>query len=132
MKHIHVACAIIEKNGRVLATQRSASMSMPLKWEFPGGKIDPGEGPEECVVRELVEELGVEVDVGRPLRPHTHRYDGFIVTLYPFVCAIRSGEITLHEHEAFIWLSPEDLLTLDWAEADFPVIEGYLADKPAS
>ena len=60
-KHIHVACAIIERDGLVLAARRSASMSFPLKWEFPGGKIDPGESPQECLHRELLEEMGVSV-----------------------------------------------------------------------
>ena len=64
MRHLRVACAIIERDGRVLAAQRSAAMTLPLKWEFPGGKIEAGESPEECLIRELMEELGVTVLVG--------------------------------------------------------------------
>ena len=127
IKHIHVACAIIERDGLVLAAQRSDMMSLPLKWEFPGGKIDPGESSEECLQRELVEEMGVRVYVGKNLPTHTHHYSAFSVTLYPFVCVIESGEITLHEHAAIAWLTPEKLHTLDWAEADLPVIEMYIA-----
>ncbi len=127
MKHIHVTCAIIERDGLVLAAQRSAAMSLPLKWEFPGGKIDPGESAEECLRRELVEELGIHVSVGRSLPASTHRYPMFTVTLYPFVCSIASGDIVLHEHAAIDWLPPGQLQTLDWAEADWPVIEAYLA-----
>lgn len=126
-KHIHVACAIIQKDGLTLAAQRSASMSLPLKWEFPGGKIEPGESPEECLQRELLEEMGVGIDIGLALPAHTHHYSSFSVTLYPFVCAITSGEITLHEHAAIAWLPPGEMQALDWAEADFPVIESYLA-----
>ncbi len=126
MKHIHVACAIIENNGKVLATQRSASMSVPLKWEFPGGKIDPGESTEECLRRELVEELGICVFVGKTLPHSTYDYPTFVITLYPFVCSIESGEIVLHEHSSMVWLSPCELHTLDWAEADLSVIESYL------
>jgi 8-oxo-dGTP diphosphatase len=126
MKHIHVACAIIERDGLVLAAQRSEAMSLPLKWEFPGGKIDPGESSEECLQRELVEEMGIRVCVEKNLPTHTHNYPVFSVTLYPFVCAIESGEIILHEHDAIAWLKPEQLQTLDWAEADLPVIEMYL------
>lgn len=126
MKHIHVACAIIEENGKVLATQRSAAMSMPLKWEFPGGKIEPGESPEGCLLRELMEEIGIAVQVGHALPPHTHKYSSFTVTLYPFACKISAGEIVLHEHAASTWLPPEELSTLDWAEADLPVIDSYL------
>jgi 8-oxo-dGTP diphosphatase len=125
--HIHVACAIIERDGLVLAAQRSAAMSLPLKWEFPGGKLDPGESPEECLHRELLEEMAVGISIGRALATHTHHYSAFTVTLYPFVCTIQSGAITLHEHAAISWLSPDLLPELDWAEADLPVIESYLA-----
>ncbi len=127
MKHLHVACAIIECDGLVLAAQRNAAMSLPLKWEFPGGKIDLDESSEECLRRELVEEMGIRVCVGKNLPTNTHHYSTFSVTLHPFVCAIESGEITLHEHAAIAWLKPEQLQTLDWAEADLPVIEMYLA-----
>ncbi len=124
-KHIHVACALIERDGLVLAAQRSAVMNLPLKWEFPGGKLEAGESAEECLRRELVEEMGVTIAVGRPLPLHTHSYDTFTVTLYPFVCTIESDTITLHEHAAIIWLPPDELHTLDWAEADWPVLEAY-------
>jgi 8-oxo-dGTP diphosphatase len=108
-RHLHVACAIIERDCLVLAAQRSASMSLPLKWEFPGGKIDPGETPQECLKRELLEEMGVAIDVVKPLSVHTHHYPEFAVTLYPYVCSIASGEIVLHEHSAIVWLLPADL-----------------------
>jgi len=125
MKHIHVACAIIEIKGKVLCTQRSEVMSLPLKWEFPGGKIDEGESPEECLKRELIEELGIETFVGHACPTTTHHYPSVSVTLYPFICEIVSGEITLHEHNAMIWLPIKELHTLDWAKADWPVIEEY-------
>ncbi|MBI5739105.1 MAG: (deoxy)nucleoside triphosphate pyrophosphohydrolase [Nitrospirae bacterium] len=125
MKHIEVACAIIEREGKVLCTQRSETMSLPLKWEFPGGKINEGESPEECLKRELAEELGIEVTIGAPLPVSSHRYPEFSITLYPFICKITSGEIVLHEHADVSWLPPEELQDLDWAEADGPVIEEY-------
>ncbi|MCF6153739.1 MAG: (deoxy)nucleoside triphosphate pyrophosphohydrolase [Candidatus Brocadia sp.] len=125
MKHIQVACAIIEKEGKVLSTQRSKAMSLPLKWEFPGGKINNGEGLTECLKRELLEELGIEAAIDHPLPPVTHNYQTVSVTLHPFVCRIVSGEITLHEHVALAWLTPRELHTLDWAEADVPVIQLY-------
>lgn len=100
-------------------------MSLPLKWEFPGGKINEGESPEECLRRELTEELGIEVTIGEPLTVSTHHYPSFTITLYPFVCEIVSGEITLHEHSAMVWLPVEELHMLDWAEADCPVIREY-------
>ena len=123
--HIFVSCAIIERDGLVLAAQRSGSMSLPLKWEFPGGKIKEGESPEDCLSRELIEEMGIQPAVGRPLPPSTHHYDEFTVTLFPFICSIRSGDIKLHEHAAATWLPPGDLSSLDWAEADMPVLNSY-------
>jgi len=125
-RHINVACAIIEKDGLVLAAQRSAAMSLPLKWEFPGGKIDPGETPTDCLKRELMEELGVCVDIVKPLSLNTHSYSDFTVTLHPYVCEIISGDIVLLEHSAIDWLLPSALPMLDWAEADGPVIREYI------
>ncbi|MBU0653030.1 MAG: (deoxy)nucleoside triphosphate pyrophosphohydrolase [Proteobacteria bacterium] len=122
---IGVTCAIIERDGLVLAAQRGASMRMPLKWEFPGGKIEPGEGAEASLHRELMEEMGLRVVVKRTLPPSTHRYPAFTVKLHPFVCAIRSGKMTLNEHHAVVWLKPDDLPTLDWVEADLAVLEAY-------
>lgn len=98
-------------------------MSLPLKWEFPGGKIRSGERPDACLKRELLEELGIEVAIDRPLPPTTHDYSTFTVTLHPFICTIAKGEIILYEHAASSWLPPEELHTLDWAEADWPLIE---------
>jgi 8-oxo-dGTP diphosphatase len=129
MRHIYVACALIEKDGRVLATQRSEAMSLPLKWEFPGGKIHEGERPEDCLKREVREELELEVHVGRALTPVTHHYSSFIVTLYPFLCRISSGLMVLHEHKAFAWLPPQRLSELDWAAADAPILKEYLASS---
>jgi 8-oxo-dGTP diphosphatase len=125
--HIQVACSIIERDGLVLAARRGASKSLPLKWEFPGGKIDPGESAEECVKRELLEEMGVLIDVKAALPLCTHHYSDFSVTLHPVICVIVSGEIALYEHTAIRWLPPEELYDLDWAEADFAVIDSYFA-----
>jgi 8-oxo-dGTP diphosphatase len=124
--HLHVTCAIIEQDGCVLAAQRSCAMAMPLKWEFPGGKIKPSETPEHCLCREIAEELAVKVAVHQSLAEKTHAYPEFTITLYPFVCSIISGTIILREHAAVIWLPREDLASLDWAEADRPVLETYL------
>ena len=127
IRHLHVACALIERDGLLLAAQRSAAMNLPLKWEFPGGKIEDGESPEECLRRELQEELEVTVVIGRALFPSTHRYENFTVTLYPFVCQLETTEIVLREHEEIRWLAPGDLFTLDWAEADLPILKDYLS-----
>jgi 8-oxo-dGTP diphosphatase len=126
-KTLHVACALIEHRGLLLSVQRSAAMSLPLKWEFPGGKIEPGEDAAACLRREVREELGVEVDVGEPLPSATHDYPGFSVVLYPLRCRVTSGELTLHEHAAARWLSPAELFSVDWAAADLPVLEAWKA-----
>jgi len=102
-------------------------MNMPLKWEFPGGKMDPGETPERCLIREIHEEMGITIRVGVSLPISTHQYPAITVTLYPFICSIESGEIVLHEHSSIDWLTPNELYTLDWAEADLPVIAAYLS-----
>ena len=125
-KHLHVTCALIERNGLVFAAQRSATMNLPLKWEFPGGKIHFGEEPEECLKREILEELGICICVGGKLLSTTHQYQQFVVTLYPFICSIDSGEIVLHEHTDMCWLPPNELRTCDWAKADIPVVQNYL------
>jgi 8-oxo-dGTP diphosphatase len=130
VRHLHVACGIIERDGRVLAARRSAAMSLPLKWEFPGGKIREGESPEQCLHRELAEELAIEVVVLGRLAAVTHRYPGFTVTLHPMRCALAGGTLTVREHAAIAWLAPGELGSLDWAEADLPVIEAYLAGRP--
>lgn len=128
---IEVSCAIIEADKLVLVAQRGTAMSMPLKWEFPGGKIHDGESPQQCLRRELMEELSIAVEVLRPLPPAVHDYPGFSITLFPFICKIVSGEITLHEHKAVRWLIPEELLSVDsavdLAEADIPVVLHYLS-----
>lgn len=126
--HIQVACAVLSRDGRILATQRSATMRMPLKWEFPGGKLEPGESVCDCLHRELYEELGVQVELGGALQPVTHHYADFTVTLHPYRAAIVAGDPVLHEHAAARWLLPEELGQLDWAEADLPIIEALLEE----
>jgi 8-oxo-dGTP diphosphatase len=125
---IQVACGIIERNGLVLAAQRSDQMSMPLKWEFPGGKIHPDESPEKCLQRELLEELSVNIRVSQGLPVSEHDYPSFHIALFPFICEIASGALSLNEHAALAWLHPERLDILDWAAADMPIVKVYLAN----
>ncbi len=131
--HLHVTCALLEREGRVLCTRRSAAMSLPLKWEFPGGKINPGESAERCLQREILEELGVEVTVGVALTPVTHQYPEFAVTLYPFLCVTNAPEnIVLHDHDQAAWVLPEELGDFDWAAADVSVVKYYLQHRVVS
>ncbi|MFB9291916.1 (deoxy)nucleoside triphosphate pyrophosphohydrolase [Persicitalea jodogahamensis] len=122
---VRVPCAIIERNGRVLAAQRSAGGSLPMKWEFPGGKLEADETEEEGLIREIREELCVEIRIGEKL-PVTDRDDIWrTIRLVPFVCELTSEEIILTEHEQILWLSPGELPELDWAEADRDVLANY-------
>ena len=127
-KAMQVACAIIEYNGKILAVQRGERLSLPLKWEFPGGKIHQGESPETCVVREVSEELDVHIAVVRSLSTVSYDYPDFSVMLHPFICAIVSGDIILRDHKAMLWLLPWELPRLDWVAADFPIIRAYLEE----
>ncbi|MCX2453486.1 (deoxy)nucleoside triphosphate pyrophosphohydrolase [Pedobacter sp. PLR] len=124
---IEVCCAIIvNEAGRVLVTQRSATMSMPLKMEFPGGKIEPGESPEDCLIREIKEELDLTVEIISPGPASPYQYPEFSILLLPFLCRIVAGTILLKEHAAYAWMEPSDLLNCDWAEADIPIVHQYL------
>ncbi len=123
---VRVPCAIIEHDGLILAAQRSAYLSFPLKWEFPGGKQEKGENDRETLVREIREELNVEIDILDQL-PSTPKDQGWReIILVPFVCNLKSYDIKLIEHEQIKWITITELSTLDWTEADLGVIESYL------
>lgn len=126
MPAIHVTCALIERAGRVLVAQRAPDKALAGKWEFPGGKIDPDETPEDCLRREILEELGCAVTVQTPLTPVTHPYPAGTIHLLPFRCTVNSGEPTALEHSAIDWIEPGELLQIDLAEADRPIAREYI------
>ncbi|MEJ7559039.1 MAG: (deoxy)nucleoside triphosphate pyrophosphohydrolase [Pedobacter sp.] len=126
-KSVLVVCGIIkDSEGNVLVTQRSATMALPFKWEFPGGKVEQGESHEEAIKREINEELHIKILIINRLPEFTHQYPTFTITLIPFVCNIVRGLIKLTEHHAFRWVNPNNLLDLEWAAADIPVAQHYL------
>jgi 8-oxo-dGTP diphosphatase len=130
--HFAVACAVIEREGRVLAARRSAGQSLAGKWEFPGGKLEPGETAAAALAREIREELALDVRVGAPLPPRDHDYGTFAITLVPFLCTLATdAEAHPREHDAVRWCTPVELTALEWAPADLPVLADYLA-RPAS
>ena len=123
---LHVTCALIERDGLVLAAQRSGTMRLPWKWEFPGGKQEAGETLEECIVREIKEELNLEVRITAALTAQTHiNQKGMEICLHPFLCLITGGTLHLDEHARVQWLPPHKLPALDWSAADLPVVEEY-------
>ena len=127
MKVIDVTCAIININGKTLVVQRSAEMKMPLKWEFPGGKIEAGESEEDCIKREILEELNIEIEIIKRLSPSSFDYGDISIRLIPFVVEYLKGEIELKEHQRYLLLDKEELRGLDWAEADVAVLEELIS-----
>ncbi|MCR4031862.1 MULTISPECIES: (deoxy)nucleoside triphosphate pyrophosphohydrolase [Flavobacterium] len=123
---IHVTCAIILKDNKILVTQRSDKMKLPLKWEFPGGKIEKNESEIDCIIREIKEEINVEVEILKRLTNNNYDYGTFKICLIPFLANYISGEIILAEHKDYKLLDKSELLNLDWAEADLPIVEELL------
>ena len=125
---IDVVCGVIEDGeGRFLACQRPAGKHLGGLWEFPGGKVDPGESPESALVRELQEELAVAVVVGLPLTAVIWSYEERTIRLLPFRCSIVSGELQALEHEKLCWCFPADFNDLPWAAADVPILREITA-----
>ncbi len=123
---IEVTCAIILKDKKILVTQRSERMNLPLKWEFPGGKIELNETAENCLLREIKEELNLEIKLLKKMESKYFDYNTFSITLTPFVANYLEGEIFLAEHNDCRWLTKEELIYLDWAPADIPVLNDFL------
>lgn len=120
---IDVVCGVVEnKNGHFLACLRPQGKHLGGLWEFPGGKVDAGESPEAALVRELMEELCVAVEVVSPLTPVVWAYDERTIRLLPFRCRIIDGVPQALEHEELIWCAPENFIDLRWADADVPVL----------
>jgi len=121
---IPVTCAIILHENKVLCAQRSETMPLPLKWEFPGGKLEAGEDAETCLKREIQEELSIEIEVHEHFLTNRHSYQpGKEIQLISFLCSWNSGKLNLKEHLQVVWFGPQDLSTLEWAEADVPIVK---------
>ena len=126
MKTVEVVAAIIIKDGRVFATQRGYG-EFKDGWEFPGGKIEPGESRKEALVREIKEELDADIRVGSLLETVEYDYPAFHLTMHCFFCELISEDIVLKEHEDARWLSEEELVTVDWLPADVGLIDKIFA-----
>jgi len=126
MKIIPVTCAIIQFEDKILAVQRSETMKLPFKWEFAGGKIEAGESEIDCIKREIFEELNIKIEVKERLTPVTHQYPNFKIKLIPFIAEYLSGELKLKEHCSFLLADKNELINLDWAEADLPILKEFI------
>ena len=122
MKTVKVVAAIIIHNNHIFATQRGYG-DFKDSWEFPGGKIEPGETPQRALIREIKEELDTEIEVGDYLETVEYDYPTFHLSMDCFFCTIKSGELVLKEHEAAKWLTVETLDDVDWLPADKVLIE---------
>lgn len=128
MKSIEVVAAIIRRNGRILATQRGYG-EFKDGWEFPGGKTERGETPQQALIREIKEELKSEILVGEKLCTVEYDYPKFHLTMHCFWCDLLDGEPVLLEHEAARWLTTDELNSVDWLPADVQVVEAILAES---
>lgn len=122
MKKIEVVAAVILKAGEYFATQRGYGEFEGL-WEFPGGKIEPGENCNEALKREIQEELGVNIAVDELLCTTDYDYPSFHLTMHCYLCSIESGSIELREHKSARWLTAETLDSVEWLPADRSVVE---------
>ena len=121
MKKIEVVAAILHRDGAYFATQRGYGEFEGL-WEFPGGKIEPGESREVALKREIQEELGVDIAIENLLCTTEYDYPSFHLTMHCYLCSIEAGEIVLREHKSACWLRPEELGSVEWLPADKDVI----------
>lgn len=122
-KLIKVVGAVFVKDGRILAARRSETMSLPGLWEFPGGKIEPGETAKAALLREISEEFRCEVEVKDYLTTTDHEYPFGIVSLATYYVELRGAEPELTEHAEIRWLHPTELFDVEWAPADIPAVQ---------
>jgi 8-oxo-dGTP diphosphatase len=125
MKHYNVVAAIIQNEGKILCVQRNSSKYdyISYKWEFPGGKIEKDETKEDAIIREIKEELGLEILVDLEFFTVEHKYPDFSLTMHSFICKTKQIDINLSEHLDYRWLDKAELNILDWAAADLPIVE---------
>ncbi len=125
MKKIDVVAAIIKHNDKVLCVQRGDNKFNYIanKFEFPGGKIEHGESNEETIIREISEELSMDIIPEQSYLTVEYQYPDFFITMHSYICSCESTQLVLHEHVDYKWLTVSELENLDWAEADIPIVE---------
>jgi|TARA_B110000261_G_scaffold42012_1_gene49265 8-oxo-dGTP diphosphatase len=118
MKPTDVVAAIIKKDNLYLVAQRNRDKHMGLKWEFPGGKVDPGETLQEALVREIYEELNIDINIHEKLAEERYKDNEINIILHYFLCTIKNGVINLNEHEAMEWADKENFNQYDFVKGD--------------
>jgi mutator protein MutT len=124
-KQIDVTAAIIVKDNKVFAARRKTGAHLAGFWEFPGGKLEAGETPEQCLARELKEELSITTRVGAFVGESVYDYGAKIVRLMAYQVEHLSGDFELIDHDELRWLDLDDLNSVEWAPADIPLVEQY-------
>lgn len=127
MKIIDVVAAILEKNGRILLAQRGADSDQAGLWEFPGGKVEPGESQPQALARELDEELGICARIGNYVGCNQWQQGERLIQLHAWRVAEFSGELQLHCHSALVWVTPQQAQEYTLAPADVPLLADYIA-----
>ena len=122
MKTVEVVAAVIRSSGRILATQRGYG-EFEGGWEFPGGKVEPGETPEQALVREIHEELAARIRVERPIITVSYDYPAFHLHMQCFLCQLEDSSLTLLEHEDARWLDVASIESVEWLPADVEVVQ---------
>ena len=130
MKHIEVVAAIIKNDDKILCVQRNENKLSYIskKYEFPGGKMEPNETKIETIVREIKEELAIDIIVNEEFLTVTHQYPDFLLTMHSFICTCIECELILNEHIDYKWLEVNKLESLDWAAADVPIVKKLIAN----
>ena len=130
MKHYRVVAAVVCKDNKYLCMQKGQTRFdyTSYKWEFPGGKIEAGETPQQALARELLEEMDYSVKVGEEIVTVNHAYPDFSIEMTAFLCTPLSATFRMKEHVAFEWRSRENLRELDWAAADIGVVERIVGE----
>jgi 8-oxo-dGTP diphosphatase len=126
---IEVVCALIIKSGRLLIVQYGPDSKYPGKWEFPGGKVQSGESSDEALIREIREELEMEIQIIIPLEPAIYTYPDKTIRLNPFLCSRVSGDFVLNEHIRYEWVGLGDLSDYDLLPADRAILENEMNGK---
>lgn len=123
MKNIEVVAAVIIKNGLIFCAQRNNKGEVGLKWEFPGGKVEPNETKEDAIKREIFEELDSEISVDSFIGTFKHQYNSFHITMHVFKCSLIKGNLQIKEHINSKWVKKEDLKNIDFAPVDVYVLD---------